>query len=169
LLSISFLQAMPRAILILLILVLAVTPPARAQYGSAVNGVTVNVNAITQIRVIGGAVAFNITDAIVVAGQNTMTLTSSATQLQWATNSGLRKVTVQTNLGAPKFTLRLLASAPTQGTAAPEVTMSTVPTDLMLNIGRTLGSAVLQYTAVALATQGTGTDIHTITFTVTVQ
>ncbi|MEK6649482.1 MAG: hypothetical protein AABY75_00765 [Bacteroidota bacterium] len=160
---------MPRTILILLLLVLAVTPPARAQYGSAVNGVTVNVNAITQIRVIGGAVGFNITDAIVVAGQNTMTLTNSATQLQWATNSGSRKITVQTNLGSQLFALRLLATSPTQGSSSPEVTVSTIPTDHMLNIGRTLGSCTLLYTAEALATQGTGTDIHTITFTVTVQ
>lgn len=163
------LLAMPSAVRSLLILALAMSPAARAQYGSVVNTVTVNVNPITQIGVIGGVVNFSITDAIVVAGQNVMTLTNSATQLQWATNSGSQKVTAQTSLGSPLFTLRLLASAPTQGTAAPEVTLSTAPTDLLLNIGRTLGSSVLQYTAEALASQGTGTDIHTITFTVTVQ
>lgn len=149
------------------ILLFTVVATAWGQYGSAVNRVTVNVNAITQVRVIGGAVSFNINDAIAIAGQNSMSMTNTATQLQWATNSGARKITAATNLGTQLFALRLIAVSPTTGTAAPEITLSTVATDLMLNIGRSLGSCTLQYTAVALASQGTGSEIHTITFTVT--
>lgn len=154
---------------ILPLLLFAATTAAWGQYGSAVNQVTVNVNAITQVRVIGGAINFNINDAIAIAGQNTMSMANTATQIQWATNSGARKVTARTSLGSQIFALRLLATSLTSGTAAPEQTLSTVDNDLLLNIGRSLGTCTLQYTAVALASQGTGTDIHTITFTVTTQ
>lgn len=151
------------------LLLMLATGTLVAQYGSATNQVTVNVNAITQVRVIGGAVNLSITDAIVVAGQNTMTVTNTATQLQWGVNSGLRKITAQTSLAAPLFVLRLLGTSPTAGNAAAEVTLSTTAADLMVNIGRSLGTCTLRYTGVALATQGTGNDVHTITFTVTVQ
>jgi hypothetical protein len=153
-----------------LLILLSVLPLATyGQYGSAVNQVTVNVNAISWMQVIGGAVNFNITDAVVTPGQNLMTLTNTSTQLQWGTNVAGRKITVQTNNGSQLFSLRLMATSPTAGAPQPEVTLSTAAADLLLNAGRALGTAGLQYTAVALATQGTGSDIHTITFTLTVQ
>ena len=151
------------------VLLMTAVPAAQAQYGAETNMVTVNVDAITQIGVTGGVVSFDVTEALAVAGQNSMTVTNSSTQLQWATNSGSQKITVQTSLGTQMFALRLVASSPTAGSAAPEVTVSTVAADLLLNIGRSLGSCSLQYTAEALASLGTGTDIHTITFTVTTQ
>jgi hypothetical protein len=43
------------------------------------------------------------------------------------------------------------------------------PRDLVLNVGRSLGNCTLKYTGTALASQGVGTDVHTITFTVTAQ
>ena len=138
-------------------------------YGSGNHQVTVVVSPLSLIQVSGGAVNFNVTTANVVAGQDEMSVSNSASQLLWGTNSGTQKITAQTSLGSPLFTLKLLAVSPTQGTAASEFALSTTPTDFLLNIGRSSGTCTLQYTAVALASQGTGTDNHTITFTIQAQ
>jgi len=93
------------------------------------------------------------------------------------------KITVKTNLSPPKFTLKveavslisgLLGSA---GNAQPEVTLSTTdPTDptgqvLITGIqyGLTPHTCTLKYTASATVAKGTGTDFHTITYTITQQ
>jgi len=144
--------------------------PARAQvYGSAAHTVTVQVSVITAVQVAGGSVSLNISNANVVAGQDQMTAVDQSTSLLWGTNSSARKISVATNLAAPKFTLQLFALNPTQGTAAAQVTLSTIAHDLVLNIGRSTGSCTLQYTGTALASQGTGNDTHVITFTVAAQ
>jgi len=155
--------------LLILILFGLLALPARAQYGSASHTVTITVAEINQLQVIGGAVSMTIDGAGVPAGQDQMTATNQLTSLGWGTNAGSRKITVATNLAAQLFALKLLAVNPTVGTAAPEVTLSTLASDLLLNIGRSLGSCQLRYTGVALASQGMGTDSHTITFTIQAQ
>jgi hypothetical protein len=143
---------------------------ARAQvYGTGAHTVTVQVSVITAVRVTVGTVNLNISNANVVAGQNQMSVTDQSTSLLWGTNSSARKIAVSTSLVAPKYTLKLLALNPTQGTAAPEVTLSSASRDLLLNIGRSTGSCTLRYTGTALASQGTGNDVHVITFTVQTQ
>ena len=138
-------------------------------YGTATHTVTVQVSVITAVQVAGGTVNLNISNANVIAGQDQMSVVDQSTSLLWGTNSSARKVTVRTSLAAPKFTLKLLALNPTQGTAAPEVTLAASAQDLLLNIGRSLGSCTLRYTGIALASQGTGNDTHVITFTVAAQ
>ena len=143
---------------------------ARAQvFGTATHTVTVQVSVITAVQVTGGSVNLNISNANVVAGQDQMSVVDQSTSLLWGTNSSARKITVGTSLVAPKFTLKLLALNPTQGTAAPEVTVAASAHDLLLNIGRSTGSCALRYTGSALASQGTGNDTHVITFTVAAQ
>jgi len=139
---------------------------AQTVYSTSSHNVTVTVSTITLLQVSSGVVNLTISGAAAVAGQDLMTATNTSTNLLWGTNSSLKKVTVGSSLVAPLFALKILAASPTQGTAAPEVTLSTTPADLLLNIGRSSGSCVLQYTAEALASQGTGSDAHTITFTV---
>jgi hypothetical protein len=107
-----------------------------------------------------------ISDVNAVAGEDMMTVTDQNSRLLWGTNSSGRKITASTSLVAPLFRLALVAVSPTAGTAAPEITLSTIPRDLLLNIGRTSGSCSLRYTGTALASQGVGTDVHSITFTV---
>jgi len=143
---------------------------AHAQvFGAAGHTVTVQVSVITAVQVTGGSVNLNISSANVVAGQDQMTAVDQSTSLLWGTNSSGRKISVSTSLAAPKFTLKLLALNPTQGTAAAEVTLSASAHDLLLNVGRSTGSCTLRYTGVALASQGTGNDVHVITFTVQAQ
>lgn len=138
-------------------------------YGTASHTITVVVNTITMVSVSASSVSMTITGTGVIAGQDQMTVTNSSTSLLWGVNSSLKKITAETNLATPLFAMNLLAASPTAGTAAPEITLSATPTDLLTNIGRSLGSCILQYTGVALASQGIGTDSHTITFTIATQ
>lgn len=134
------------------------------------HNVTVTVATVNIVTVSAATATLTISAAAVTAGVNLMgPVTSSATSLRWGFNSKLRKVTVGTNLAAPKFSLKVLAVAPTQGTASPEVTLSTTATDFLVNTGRSSGTCTIQYSGSALASAGTGTDTHTITFTVAAQ
>ncbi len=136
-------------------------------YGSRSHNVTVNVATINVVAVSAGSVSLTIGLADVTAGVDLMgPATNSATSLLWGSNSSLKKITVRTNLAAPMYTLKILAVSPTAGTAAPEVTLSTIDTDFMTNVGRSSGSCTLQYSGFALASAGVGTDSHTVTFTI---
>jgi hypothetical protein len=155
-----------------LLLIFACVPQgASAQvYGTDSHNVTVTVATVNIVQVSAGTASLTLSAAAVTAGVNLMgPVTNSATSLLWGFNSSLRKVTVKTNLAAPKFILKVLAVAPTQGTASPEVTLSTTAADFLINTGRSSGSCTIQYSGCALASAGTGTDTHTITFTVAAQ
>ena len=138
-------------------------------YGTATNRITVKVQTITVVQIIGSIVNLNISGSNAIAGQDQMMTTDQTSTLSWGTNSSLKKITVNTSLASPKFTLQLMTVNPTIGTAASQVTLSTTANDLLLNIGRSSGTCGLLYTAIALASQGTGTDSHTITFTIQTQ
>ena len=135
-------------------------------YGTGQHSVTVQVSQITLVQVSAGTVNLNIAAGSAVAGQDQMSITDQTTNLLWGVNSSARKITVMTNLAAPHFTLKVQAVNPTQGTAAPQVTLSTTAQDFLTNIGRSTGTCALVYTGIALASQGTGNDAHLITFTV---
>jgi len=140
-----------------------------AQGQTATHTVTVGVAAITLVQVSSGTVGMTITGASAVAGQDLMTATDQSTSLLWGVNSSARKVTIRTTLASPVFTLKAEALNPTQGTAAAQVNLSTTDQDFLLNIGRSMGTCTILYTGDALASQGTGTDPHTILFTVVTQ
>ena len=153
-----------------LVAVIISTPTASAQiFDTGTHTINIQVSPITVLAVQGGAVTLNVTDANVTAGVDAMTVQDQSTRLAWGTNSSARKITAQTSLAAPLFELRLVALSPTRGNPGPEMLLGTAPKDLMLNIGRSRGSCTLRYTGTALASEGIGTDSHTITFTVTTQ
>lgn len=142
---------------------------AQAVFGDDGHTVTVNVQPITVLSLTGSLVSMSITNAQAVAGEDLMTIVDENSRLQWGINANGRKITASTNLAAPLFQLRLVAVSPTAGSAGPEFALETAARDLLLNVGRSTGSCFLRYTGVALASQGTGADTHTITFTVTTQ
>ncbi len=110
--------------------------------------------------------ALNVSAVNAQAGIDEMTVTDRSSQLVWGINSSGKKITASTSITNPLFKLKLAALNPTKGTPAPEITLSTTPSDLLLNVGRSAGSCILSYTGVALASQGVGTDSHVVTFTV---
>lgn len=139
-------------------------------YGSSFHNVTVTVATVNIVQASAAVVSLTIGPADVTAGVDLMgPVTNSATSLLWGFNSSLRKVTVRTNLAAPKFILKVLCVTPSQGTASPEVTLSTTAADFLINTGRSSGTCTIRYSGTALASAGTGTDSHTITFTVAAQ
>jgi len=154
--------------LALLIALICVPLGVQAQtYGSRSHTATVTVATINNVAVSSGSVSLAIALANVTAGVDLMgPATNTATSLLWGSNSSLKKITARTNLAAPKYTLKVLATSPTTGTAAPEVTLTTTAADFMTNIGRSSGTCTLQYSGYALASAGVGTDSHTITFTI---
>jgi len=141
-----------------------VPPSARSQTDN--HTVRVSVAAITALQVSSGTVNVSITGADVIAGQDLMTATDETTTLLWGTNSSGKKVTVQTSLTSPTYTLKIEALSPTQGSSAGQIILSSTPRDFLLNIGRSSGSCTIRYIGEALASQGVGADAHTITFTV---
>lgn len=141
------------------------TAPAQSDYHT----ITVTVATITAVQVSSGNVSLSITGAGLIAGQDLMTAVDQSSNLLWGINSANRKITVRTDLLSQTFSLRVLAVNPIQGAAAPEVTLTTVAQDFLLNVGRSSGTCGIRYTGLALASQGTGSDSHTVTFTVTTQ
>jgi hypothetical protein len=128
--------------------------------------VTVTVSAVNELAIIGGNVTLTVNTAT--AGSDPDEVTDSTTcDLLWTTNETSKKVTVATNVAAPDFTLRVLAANVSGGTAAPEVTLSTTAADFVTGVAQTSGSCDLSYTASATALQGTGSDAHTVTYTIT--
>ncbi len=139
---------------------------AQIVYGTGSHTVRVSVATITAVQVSAGTVNMSIAGGNAVAGQDLMSTTDQTTSLLWGINSSLKKITVNTNNSAPQFTLKILAISPTQGNAAPEVSVALAASDFLVNVGRSSGSCTLRYTGEALASQGFGTDNHTITFTI---
>lgn len=131
--------------------------------------VTVRVNSITVVQVSSALVTLTIDGAGAVAGQDLMTAVDQSTNLLWGINRPTRKITARTSLAAQTFTLRVLAIGPTQGTAAAEVTLTTAATDFLLDVGKSSGTCAIRYTGLALASQGTGSNSHTVTFTIAAQ
>lgn len=131
--------------------------------------VTVTVVEINEIAVIGGGITLTINSAV--AGSEPTPVTDTTCDLCWTTNGTGKKITVKTNQGSPTFTLTVLPtsiSALGGGTAvgAP-VTLSTTDIDFITAISIVAASCDLEYTASATAAQGTGSEVHTVTYTIT--
>jgi len=160
---------MKRVSLIFLCVLLPAGHVAFGPLAGDCNTVTVSVSPVTVIQLSGGTVNLDITGAQAVAGQDQMTVSNNATQLLWGTNSSLQKITAVSDNPAPLFTLTVESSAASQGSPAGPVTLSTTAGDLLLGIGRSAGTCTITYTAIVLASQGTGTDSHNVTFTIQAQ
>jgi hypothetical protein len=128
--------------------------------------VTVQVQAINEAAISGGNITLTINTAS--AGSEPDDAVDNTTcDLAWTTNQATKKITAETDLAAPTFALKVLAQNVTGGTAAAEVTLSTTATDFVTGVATTTGGCDLQYTASATAAQGTGSDVHTVTYTLT--
>ena len=128
--------------------------------------VTVTVSTINELSITGGN--FTLTINAATAGSNPTDATdNTTTDLNWTTNVASKKITVATSLASPTFTLKVVAQTVSGGTAAAEVTLSTTAADFVTGISTTIGTCDLSYTAQATAAQGTGSDAHVVTYTLT--
>jgi hypothetical protein len=150
--------------IVTLALALSATAPAFAA-SSADHTVTVTVAAINEVAITGGNVSLTI-DSGSVSGPASASDDTTA-DLSWSTNEASKKITVATSLEAPKYTLTVAAQNVTGGTSTGSVTLSTTPQDLVTGISNTAGTADLAYQATATNDAGTGSDVHTVTYTIT--
>jgi hypothetical protein len=125
------------------------------------------------VSVLNGDVELTISSAT--AGQEPDPVTDQVCQLQWSTlvSDPTQKITVRTNLASPGFGLvvRAVNVSAGDGTAAGDVSLSTTATDFIVDIPSGVpagdpGTCTVRYTASSAAADGTGSDIHTITFTI---
>ncbi len=132
---------------------------------SANHQITVTVNSINELAITGGNKTLTISTAT--AGSNPNAATNAECTMAWTTNDTTKKITVVTSLASPKFTLKVTATGVTGGTAAPQVTLSTTAQNFVTGVATTTGGCTLSYVASATAAQGTGSDVHTVTYTIT--
>jgi hypothetical protein len=125
-----------------------------------------------QVRLTGGNVLLQISTTVPVP--DPVTAVNVATRLRWKREDVVTKITVSTVCPGQRFGLRVLATALSDGIAAPEVTLTNgMPAvDLVVNIpagGANNKDCTLRYTAIATYSQGNstevGNDVHTITYT----
>ncbi len=154
-----------KVLLLAMLLVLSVIGYAQAADNDS-HTVTVTVSPINELAITGASVTLTCNTAT--AGQEPDDAVDNLTaDLDWTTNEASKKVTVATNLGSPTFTLKVVAQNVTGGTAESEITLSTTATNFVTGVAMTTGGCDLQYTASATAAQGTGSDVHTVTYTLT--
>ena len=127
--------------------------------------VTVTISAVNEISVTG---APSLTVSTATAGQDLDDDVDLVTcDLSWTTNAANKKITVATTL-APSVTLKVVAVAPTAGSAAAEVTLSTTAADFITGIGKTFGTSDITYTLAASVTDAIVTnETITVTYTIT--
>ncbi|MGB2868904.1 MAG: hypothetical protein WBD36_10660 [Bacteroidota bacterium] len=134
-------------------------------------------SADAQISVTGGNIVTNITTAL--PGQEPTAVTNTVTQLSFKRQAAISKITVRTSCPSQRFNLRVVATAATDGVAAPAVTLTNgmLDTDFLTSIPAkppgTAKTCTLQYTASSAFAQGNsaelGNDVHTVTYTILVQ
>jgi hypothetical protein len=125
------------------------------------------------VSVLNGDVELTISSAT--AGQQPNPVTDEVCQLQWSTlvSDPTQKITVRTNLATPGFSLivRAVNVSAGDGAAAGDISLSTTATDFIVDIPAGVpvgdpGTCTVRYTASSTASDGTGSDIHTVTFTI---
>ena len=125
------------------------------------------------ISVLNGDASLTISTAT--AGMEPDADTDESCQLQWSTllTDPTQKITAQTNIASPNFTLKVQAVSVSagDGTSAGQITLSTSAQDVVVSIPADIapgdpGTCTLRYTASANASDGTGSDVHTVTYTI---
>jgi len=127
-------------------------------------------------QVSGGNPLLTVTTAVI--GSEPVAVTNTSTTLAYSKQGVITKITVATVCAGQRFTLQVLATGVTKGTAASQVTLTNgmLATDFIRDIPKTgspSGTAILQYTASATFAQGNsvelGNDVHSVSYTLVAQ
>jgi len=130
--------------------------------------VTVTVAAVNEVAITGGNITLTINSAV--AGSDLTDATDGTCTLAWTTNEASKKVTVETTTSAAQlFGLTVEATGVIGGTSGGVITLTdgAAASDFVTGISTTTGDCTLDYTASATAADGTGTDTHTVVYTIT--
>jgi hypothetical protein len=160
-------KALAKVFLLVVLLVLGIAGYTFAADNDS-HTVTVTVSAINELAITGGNVTLTINSATA-GSQPDDAVDNTTADLDWTTNQSSKKITIVSNLSpaAQNFTLLAVAQNVTGGTAASQVTVDNTADDFVTGVATTVGGCDIQYTGQATASEGTGSDVHTITFTLT--
>lgn len=153
-------KAMP----VLLAMTLATTVAMAASSDN--HTVTVTIPTINDVAVTGGNLT--LTFAVPTPGSNPSDVSDLTTcDLAWSSNVADQKITVATNVASPVATLKVTAGSVTGGTSAGQVTLSTTAADFVTAIVLGNGGCDLEYVASATSADAAGSEVHTVTYTIT--
>lgn len=144
--------------------------PVRAQFLVDRQTIRVEVEPVAVLNVVHRSINLRFTQSdLISAHEPVFRVEDDRSSLVWRTNHSLKKITVSSNLPSPQFSLDVEAVDATHGTAAGGVPVSSVPQDLLFDIGRSAGRATLRYTLTAAPEDGVGSEVSQVTFTITDQ
>ncbi|HAY36851.1 MAG: hypothetical protein P8H65_04345 [Rhodothermales bacterium] len=145
--------------------IFAFSTSAFAQANVASQQVTINVNEIAVISVVGNV---SMTINAATAGQAPDAVTASSTY-HMTTNGSDKKITGELDVNMPTgLTLNTTMAAPTGATSEGKKSLSTSSVDLVKSITRVRGAGLaLNYQAVATVDAEPDTVVRTVTYTIT--
>ncbi len=151
------------------VMTVLLTQSALGQKASAVQVVALQVKELNKMDLVGGPLMLQISGVSDISNEPNPAADVS-TKLVWTSNGERRKIAVGSNIASPRFVLKIEAekSGAGGGVAQPEVTLSdNSPHDLIVGVGRSAGSCILKFTAMADVEQGAETETRLITYTIT--
>ncbi len=122
---------------------------------------TLSVQRITVLGIIGEG--HNNGNHIVIVNNAGVAVTN--TELKWTVNVENQKITIKSNLINPNHVLKVSAKNVDGGTPVGEVTVTSMETDFITGISKTLGHCNLEYRAVVDKNK-IEEDVHTIYYTI---
>lgn len=124
-----------------------------------------------QVTVVGSSVSLVTSSAV--AGHAPNDAEDTLSELAWSNITSVSKITVTTQAIGQRFSLTVEALSIQNGTGQGTISLvdGMFATDFVRDIKATPGngSCTLRYRATATTAQGPGTDLHTVTFTLTSQ
>ena len=128
--------------------------------------VTVVIPTINDVAITGGNITLTFVEPT--PGNNPSDVSDATTcDLNWSNNEASQKITVATNVASPVATLRVTAGSVTGGTSAGQVTLSTTAQNFVTAVTNGNGTCALEYVASATSGLAAGSQIHTVTYTIT--
>ncbi|HEY6951753.1 MAG TPA: hypothetical protein VI758_05065 [Bacteroidota bacterium] len=161
-------QNMARNLAGSILLLVNLTSFSNAQMSSATQILTLSVKELNAIDLVGGEIDLQINRVSETTNQP-LPAENAGSRLLWTSNGENRKITVATNNTAARFSLRIIAkNVSTSGSSATEVILNgDAPKDLIRSVSRSSGSCTIKYIAAADVSEGTGTEHHLVTYTIT--
>ena len=155
---------MQKFVIILVLALLALSTTAMAQTDN--HTVTVTIPAINEVAITGGD--FELIFVVPAPGDDPADVSDGTTcDLDWSTNTASQKITVVSNIASPVATLTVTAGAVSGGTTTGAVTLNTTAGDFVTGVSLGTGGCDLEYSASCVASDAAGSEVHTVTYTIT--
>ncbi len=141
----------------------------KAQQATAAQRLTLRIGEVNIISLTQPVVQF-ILDQTQQVNNDTVSVTNSEGMLLWISNGENKKITIATNISAPRYILKVnpINLAANSGLTANEAVLSdNSPHDLIIGVTRSSGKCSLGITASASLAAGIGIEAQTLTYTIT--